>query len=298
MAVMVTGASGVVGRAVIPALVGRDPEVRAYVRRYDAAEELRALGAKVAVGRADDVESLTEVLHGVFTVVHLVGGVNQSDDAAIVDANLRSVRVALDAARAAKVRRFVLISAPAADPEAEHPFLRAKGIAEQEVRASGLEFAIVRSAHVYGVGGLWFTAMVEAALETPPLVVAPGDQEVAPVLVDDLAAVIAAIDDAPEDPAGTFAIEGPDVVTAARFVRLLGGEVAEPELLTPDDAARALRSILERSVTIRTTELFAMPSRADAPDAAVRFGVERTGLVEGLRRTLRRADELAGRLEG
>jgi NADH dehydrogenase len=298
MAVMVTGASGVVGRAVIPALVGRDPEVRAYVRRYAAAEELRALGAKVAVGRADDLESLTEVLHGVFTVVHLVGGVNQSDDAAIVDANLRSVRVALDAARAAKVRRFVLVSAPAADPEAAHPFLRAKGIAEQEVSSSGLEFAIVRSTHVYGVGGLWFTAMVEAALETPPLVVAPGDQEVAPVLVDDLAAVIAAIDDAPDDPTGTFAIEGPDVVTATRFVRLLGGEAAEPELLTPDDAARALRSILERSVTIRATELFAMPSRADAPDAAERFGVAPTGLVEGLRLTLRRADELAGRLEG
>ena len=298
MAVMVTGASGVVGRAVIPALVGRDPEVRAYVRRYDAAEELRALGAKVAVGRADDLESLTEVLHGVFTVVHLIGGVNQPDDAAIDDANLRSVRVALDAARSAKARRFVLVSAPGADPGATHPFLRAKGIAEQEVRASGLEFAIVRSTHVYGVGGLWFTAMVEGALEEPPLVVAPGDQEVAPVLADDLAAAIAAIDDAPDDPADTFAIEGPDVVTATRFVRLLGGDVKQPELLTPDDAARRLRSLLERSVTIRTTELFAMPSRADATDAAERFGVERTGLVEGLRRTLRRADELAGRLEG
>jgi len=298
MAVMVTGASGVVGRAVIPALVARDPEVRAYVRRYDAAEALRALGAKVAVGRADDLESLTEVLHGVFTVVHLIGGVNQPDDAAIDDANLRSVRVALEAARSAKVRRFVLVSAPGADPEATHPFLRAKGIAEQEVRASGMEFSIVRSTHVYGVGGLWFTAMVEGALEDPPLVVAPGDQEVAPLLVDDLAAVIVASDDAPEDPASTFAIEGPDVVTASGFLRLLGGEVAESEPLTPDDAARRLRSLLERSVTIRTTELFGMPSRADAPDAAERFGIERTGLVEGLRRTLRRADELAGRLEG
>ena len=48
MTVMVTGASGVLGHAVVSALLARD-EVRATVRRPAAAEPLRALGAKVAV---------------------------------------------------------------------------------------------------------------------------------------------------------------------------------------------------------------------------------------------------------
>lgn len=293
---MVTGASGVIGRAAIPALVARDPEVRAYVRRYDAAEELRRLGAKVAVGRADDVEALTETLYGAFTLIHLTGGVDQADDGAIIDANLRSVKVALEAAKVAGVRRFILVSATGADPSSAHPYLRAKGSAEDEVRASGLDHVIIRSTHVYGMGGFWFTAAVEGALEDPPIVVAPGGQEMAPVFVDDLAAVIAAADDVREHPEGTYALEGPDVITASAFVRMLGGEIREPEPLEPDDAARRLRSLLQAGVSVRACELFGLPSRADATDASAAFGIERTRLLEGLKVTLERVDAL--RAEG
>ena len=54
MTVLVTGASGSIGPAVVAAFRRSFPEVRAYVRRRDAAEALRELGAKVAVGEADD----------------------------------------------------------------------------------------------------------------------------------------------------------------------------------------------------------------------------------------------------
>ena len=57
MTVMVTGASGVVGRAVVKALLARD-EVRATVRRPVAAEYLRQLGAKVAVREIDRPDDL------------------------------------------------------------------------------------------------------------------------------------------------------------------------------------------------------------------------------------------------
>ncbi len=228
MTVMVTGASGVVGRAVVKALLARD-EVRATVRRPETAEGLRALGAKVSVRAIDDEGALAEILPRCHTLIHLIGGPDQPDADELFRGNHGSVLTALRAAHEEKVRRFVLLSIPNADPEATHPYLRAKGLAEEAVRSSDLEYAILRATHVYGLGGLWFTAAVEGALVEPPFVAGPGTQEVAPLFADDLGAAVAAIDDVAGEIAGTWGLEGPDVVTADGFCRLLRGDDVEPD---------------------------------------------------------------------
>ena len=293
MTVMVTGASGLIGRALVPMLV-RNDEVRACVRRPDAADGLRALGAKVAVGGLDDVDALAEIMKRVYSVVHLVGGPNQPDDDAVIAANHGSVMTALAAAREAKVRRFILVSAAGAAIDASNAYLRAKGLAEEAVAESGLEHAIVRSTHAYGLGGLWFAATVEGATTSPPFTVGDGTASLAPVFADDLAAVLAELDDREGPVDGTWAIEGPDAASANELVTLLGPDGAAPVPLAPSDAAERLAHGLGVPFSRTAAELFALPSRADAPDAAAEFGVRRTPLVEGLHATLERA-ALTGR---
>ena len=282
---MVTGASGVVGRAVVKALLARD-EVRATVRRPEAAEPLRSLGAKVSVRHGTHADELAEVLPWCHTLVHLVGGVSQPDPDALFWANHGSVLVAIEAAKIAGTTRIVLLSVPGADPEHTHPFLRAKGMAEGAVTTSGLEHAIVRCTHAYGLGGLWFTAAIHGALSTPPFVCGPGTQDLAPVLADDVAAVVAAIDDHAEPLAGTWGLEGPDALTADGLVALLRDDDVAPTHAGGQAAAAALTTLLEAPIDAVTASFFAMPNRADAPDAATAFGVERTPLLDGLRMTL------------
>ncbi|HEX6844237.1 MAG TPA: NAD(P)H-binding protein, partial [Actinomycetota bacterium] len=209
MTVMVTGASGVVGRAAVRALIARD-EVRVVVRRAETAEPLRALGAKVSVRDLDHPDALAEILPRCHTLVHLVGGPNQPDADEVLRANHGSALLAIEAAKQAGTPRLALVSVPGAAVDATDPFLRAKGLAEEAVANSGLEHAIVRAAHVYGLGGLWFTACVEGALAEPPFAPGSGRQRLAPVLAEDLGAVLAAIDDHPGPLAGTWALEGPD----------------------------------------------------------------------------------------
>jgi uncharacterized protein YbjT (DUF2867 family) len=294
MTVMVTGASGPVGHALVALLVQRD-EVRAAVRRPDAAEPLRALGAKVTVGRLDDADALAEVLRRVETVVHLVGGPNQPDDDALWDANHGSVMRALTAAKVAGVPRFVVVSVPGASPGAPGAYLRARGLAEEAVATSGLEHAVVRSTHVYGLGSLWFAAVVQGALASPPLVVGDGAQQVAPVAAEDLAAVLAAADDRQGELAGTWCLEGPHALSAGALTTLLSGEGAPAaEHVRGDDARRRLEGLLGISVSAAAVETFESPSRADAPDAAEAFGVDRTPLVEGLRAALTAASAPPG----
>ena len=282
---MVTGASGVVGRAVVKALLATD-EVRATVRRPEAAEPLRGLGAKVTVRAGMHADELVEVLPRCHTLVHLVGGVAQPDPDALFNANHGSVSVAIEAAKTAGTARIVFLSVPGADPEHQHPFLRAKGMAEAALADSGLEYAILRCAHAYGLGGLWFTATVHGALATPPFVCGPGTQEVAPVLADDVAAVVAAIDDRATPIAGTWGLEGPDVFTADALVSLLRDDDASATHGDGQAAAAALTTLLGSPIDAVTASFFGMSSRSDAPDAAAAFGVHRTGLIDGLRATL------------
>ena len=293
---MVTGASGLIGRAVVEALVERD-EVRATARRPEAADQLRALGAKVATRPLDEPEDLIEILPRVHTLVHLVGGVNQPDDDALLQANHGSTLAAVAAAKEAGVRRVVLVSVPGADPDARDPFLRAKGLAEEAVVHSGLEHAVLRCAHAYGLGGLWFTATVVASEDG--FVVGDGRQRLAPVSADDVAAVLVAIDDRTGPLEGTWQLEGPDVLDADGLFALLDDGDRVPEHVASDDAARRLADLLGRLVWPSATRHFAEGTpAATAPDAAVAFGLQRTPLDEGLRTTAARAAEAAARVPG
>jgi uncharacterized protein YbjT (DUF2867 family) len=280
MTVMVTGASGVLGRAIVRALVPRD-EVRATVRRPEAADALRELGAKVSVRDGTHPDELLEVLSRVHTLVHLVGGVNQPSDEENLAANHGSTLAAVAAAKEAKVTRLILLSAPGASIEHPHPFLRAKGLAEEVVTESGLEHAVLRSTHVFGLGGLWFTSTVVGAEHG--FVIGDGRQRQAPVLADDVARVVTAIDDRRDRVNGTWSVAGPQDLTADEVFAIEATDGADPEHLEPDAASERLTELLGIPVSPRATELFAAASVADAPDAAAAFGVTTTPFADGLR---------------
>ena len=285
MTVMVTGASGPVGHALIPLLTRKD-EVRAAVRDPASVEGLRALGAKVTLDRLDDASTLAEVLKGVFTLVHLVGGADQPGDDALWDANHRSVVRAIEAAHTAGVRRIVFVSVPGASPDASAPFLRAKGFAEEAVTTSGLQHAVIRSAPVVGIGSAWFAAVVAGALESPPVVWGAGEGSLAPVALGDLAAALAVADDADTDLAGTWSLEGPDTLTAEGLIEILSGAAECSEHLDGEAARTRLSSLFEREVSPFFVDTLTHPARSDAPDAAAHFGLERTPLVDAIRAAL------------
>jgi uncharacterized protein YbjT (DUF2867 family) len=211
MPVVVTGASGLIGRAAVRAFSERSPEVRAYVRQRDAADPLRALGAKVAVGEIDDVDNLVVVMRGAHTVCHLVGAADLPDEQAHRRANLDSVRWALEAATDADIARFLFVSCASADPASADPLLRSKALAEDAIRTSGIDHVIIRTAFVYGPGSplLRTTRRFGRSRRAPAL--EPG---MGPVFVGDVAAVLAAADDREHSVSGTWSLHGPDRASA------------------------------------------------------------------------------------
>jgi uncharacterized protein YbjT (DUF2867 family)/uncharacterized membrane protein YphA (DoxX/SURF4 family) len=121
----------------------------------------------------------------------------------------------LAAARAAGVRRFIHLSALGADTAAAGDYFRTKGTAEATLmQHSGLpEVCLLRPSLVIGRGGAstdLFSAL--AALPLPPRL-GPGDWQVQPVHIDDLAALVVRLATAAEAPPRRLDVVGPHPMT-------------------------------------------------------------------------------------
>jgi nucleoside-diphosphate-sugar epimerase len=187
--VLVTGATGFVGRAVVAALAAAGDEVYAAVRGAtrdtvtDADNDAaRRFPPGVIIVRHGDLAEPVDwapLLAGIDGVVHLAGIAEDRYDRV----NHRATSALAGAARNAGVVRFVFISSiraqtgPAADhavserddPRPTDPYGRSKRAAERAVARSGVPFTILRPVLVYGPGvkGNLRALMQLAALPVP-----------------------------------------------------------------------------------------------------------------------------------
>jgi uncharacterized protein YbjT (DUF2867 family) len=304
VAILVTGAAGLVGRAAVAALLRQGVEhVRAVVREPGQVGDLRRLGAKVALLDATDPDGLTAAMDGVFTACSLTGGLWPRPGEDPYTTVVEPARVFLAAARTAEVRRVVICS-PAAvtTPTArDNPHLAAKTEVERMVADSGLEHAILRCTHVVGPGSRLIALLGDA---TPPgpspgtpawpgqpsgaphraPVLVPGDgrQRVAPVWVGDVAAAIAAADDAPEPPATTWSLAGPTELSFDDLVDAINGGPVGKHHLTAEDGEVA--SVAQAGLSEVQLEVLAADSLGD-PALPAPPGLVPTPLAEALARS-------------
>ncbi|MEZ4337018.1 MAG: NAD(P)-dependent oxidoreductase [Sandaracinaceae bacterium] len=151
--VLVTGATGFLGEHLVEALIADGATVRAFARASSRTDTIEALGAEVARGAFDDASSLERALDGIDAVVHAAGGgiVRRTEE--MYRNNAGSTRALLDAARAADVRRFVLVSSLAARDPVSH-YGKSKLAAEELALAhtDGPSVIALRPPALYGPG--------------------------------------------------------------------------------------------------------------------------------------------------
>lgn len=295
MMILVTGATGFVGRRVANLLRAEGHQVRCLVRDPGRAGELQRLGCELSVGSVEDATAVRAAAEGCDVVVHLVSIIaGQPGDFERV--MVGGTRAVVDAASAAGARRFVLMSALGTSEASKElvPYFHAKWTMERMVRDSGLEHVILRPSFVFGPGGgaiAQFSRIVRYAPAIP--VVGSGARRIQPVDVDDVARCVAAAVHVPGAANRTFELGGPDIVTWNELWQRLAAAMGKrrPLVHLPVSLVRVQAALLEHlphpPVTRDQLTMLEAGDNICDPSEAVRvFGLTLTPLDEQLRRSL------------
>ncbi|MFL5825892.1 MAG: SDR family oxidoreductase [Thermoleophilaceae bacterium] len=152
MEVLVAGGHGKVGRRLLRALSGEGHRARGLIRNSDQAGDLEEDGAEAVVLdlEQDSIEDvLTDAVSGADAVVFAAGAGPGSGAERKSTMDFGGAVKLMDAAKAAGVRRYVMVSSMGADdPESASgpmiPYLEAKAAADRALEESGLDYTIVR----------------------------------------------------------------------------------------------------------------------------------------------------------
>src|SRR5271167_2136694 len=205
---LLTGATGLVGSAVLRRLVAECAEVRCLVR------DPRRLGAQrvrvqIALGDLADPPSFRNALRGVHTVVHLAASIRDQPRGSIEELNGIATWRMVEAAERSGVERFVFFSILGASTHQRARLLRAKALAEQAVRESRLRSTVFAPSIVYAPGDSWLTLLERLALLPLMPVSGRGRATYQPIWVEDVAdCVIASLHQANGD--GRYELAGPE----------------------------------------------------------------------------------------
>jgi len=237
---LLTGATGLVGSALLGRLLAEGTPVRCLVR------DPRRLGAQrvrvqIALGDLTDPPSFRNALRGVQTVVHLAAAIRDQPRGSIEELDGIATWRMVEAAERQGVERFVYFSALGASTHHRTRCLRAKALAEQAVREAQVHSIVFAPSIIYAPGDPWLTLLERLALLPVMPVSGRGRAVFQPIWAEDVAdCVMAALRASGEDGGSTLADSAADGGTDERY------ELAGPETLSHNDIVRTVLRSLDR----------------------------------------------------
>lgn len=218
--ILLTGASGLVGSALLKRLLDAGETVRCLVR------EPKRLGpnrvrVQITLGDLADPVALKQAVRGVTTVVHLAASIRDQPTGSIEELNgMATIRLLRDAERSG-VERFVFFSALGATTTSKTRFFRAKALAERAVLDAGIESFVFAPSIVYAPGDPWMTLLGRMTFLPWMPISGTGHARFRPIWAEDVAGCTASLlADGARDGQRRYELAGPDTLTYDDIVRL------------------------------------------------------------------------------
>jgi nucleoside-diphosphate-sugar epimerase len=234
--VAITGGTGFVGRHLARALSSDGHELAIIARGCDRTDpEARVLPhSRFWPVQLENFLALTEAFAGCETVVHCAGINRELGDQTYRRVHVEGTHNIVKAARAAGVRKIILLSFLRARPNCGSGYHESKWAAEEIVRASGLDYTVLRCGVIYGQGDHMLNHLSHAFFTFPIFAfVGFKDQFVRPNAIEDVVRILKASALNGALSRQTVAILGPETLTLRQAVRRVAEVVGRCPLMFP-----------------------------------------------------------------
>lgn len=222
--ILVTGGTGFIGRALIRHFTENNYSVRTLIRPSSKSPSLpKGVPIDAAVSSLQDARGLRAAMVGVDTIFHLASGEWRGTQASLMEIDIQGTRSVIQAAQDAGVKHIFYISHIGADRASAYPVFKAKAIAEEFIRRSGINYTIIRSAIVFGQRDGFTTGLARLINISPFFFIIPGDGMtlLQPLWVEDLATCLTWSLENAEIINRTLEIGGPEYLTYTQILELI-----------------------------------------------------------------------------
>jgi nucleoside-diphosphate-sugar epimerase len=232
MKIAITGGTGFIGRHLARDLISRGHDVIVIARGQYARNTQPIEGATFFALDANDTANLTRAFEGCDAVVHCAGTSVEDAKQTFYRLHVEGTRSAVTAAEQSQVKKFVLVSYLNVRPNVKSEYHRTKWQGEEIVRASKLNFTILKAGLIYGPGD-HLLHNLSNLFRRMPVFAAVGLREktVRLVAVEDLVEVIRAALDGNRFARQTVAVLGPEEFPFSQAARRIANAMGKPSLI-------------------------------------------------------------------
>jgi uncharacterized protein YbjT (DUF2867 family) len=260
MRVAITGGTGFVGAHLARQLTRYGHDVVLIARGQDQRNPkvLKLERSQFVASDLSSVDDLTIALKNCDAVVHCAGINREIKTQTYERVHIQATRNVCEAAKRAGTNKVILLSFLRARPNCGSAYHESKWAAEEIVRASGLDYTILKAGVIYGLGDHMLDHLSHA-LHTFPVFASVGmhDKPMRPLAIEDLINVIEAALTDSRLSRKTFGITGPEAITLREAARRVGASIGKKPLIfgMPVALHYVLAWVAEKTMKIPLTSI-------------------------------------------
>lgn len=236
---LLTGATGLVGSALLRRLIAEGQPVRCLVRNPRRLGPQR-VRVQIALGDLADPPSFRNAMRGVDTVVHLAASARDQPRGSIEELAAIATWRMVEAAQRAGVQRFVFFSALGASSHHRARLFRAKALAEQAVCESDMHSIVIAPSLVYAPGDRWLTLIERLSLLPVVPISGRGRAVCQPIWAEDVAGCVVGALGAGDSGADSGGATPPGGASHKRY------ELGGPQTMTYNEVLNTVLRSLDR----------------------------------------------------